>query len=575
MNDINDHPDRLTHAWNLLGRYRWRFMLTGFGAALLVLAVSMFLPRKYEAEATFERRSDLVMHELASRGRVSQMSRTLRRTAQADLTDRPAVSRVVDQLGLADTDPSQPGAELERRELINHIRRNLRVTVDLATTNLERVRLTLIDEDPERARAVVNRLIDNYIDEHEAEWEKSLKQAAHFFEQQHEKYATRIDELEEQRVRFELENAELLPDDIASLQERIAETEAELLEARQRKEAADKWVQTLKAQLNEHTEAPQTETSVTMRPNPDIVTLDARLDEYHRNLDKMLTVQRMTPRHPAVQTLKAKIAELEKRRAALPEEVVSERTLSAGEGKTAVKARLAEARSEAEAAAAAVKLAESQLDRLSGINTKMYPVRSAYRRLEREIDDVQRQIDFWDDNLRRVNMAMAAEIGQHGVSMTFTQPCGQITVPSSPDLAQVIFAAIAAAGVAGVLTLFLSDRGDCTFADLREPAGELGLPLLGAIGELVTKRTARWRNFVRSVLYPACVMLMLFVLAAAFYATYLELRTPRVEGNFLQRVISRIDGGADAKPEPPKNETAVADPNSTAQTPRRSTPKEG
>lgn len=572
MNDTNDHPDRLTHAWNLLTRYRWRFMLASFGAALLVLAVSMFLPRKYEAEASFERRSDLVMHELATRGRVSQINRPLRRVAEADLTGRPAIRRVVEQLDLASGDAPQADTESAQRELVQHIRRNLRVEIDLATTNLERIRLTLIDEDPERARAVVNRLIENYIAEHEQQWKKSLTQAATFFEQQHDKFAARIDELEEQRVRFELENAELLPDDVSSLQERIAGTEARLLEARQRREAAEKWVQTLQAQLASHRETPQTETSVTMRPNPEIAEVNARLEDYRRDLDKMLTVQRMTARHPSVRTMKSKIAELEERRQSLPEEVVSERTLSADGGTAAIKARIAEAESEAEAAAAAAGLAESQLKRLRKINSNMYAARSAHRRLTREIDEVQRQIDFWDDNLRRVDMALAAELGQHSNSMTFTQPAGRITIPSSPDLMQVFFAALAAGGVVGVLTLFLSDRGDCTFVDLREPAGELGLPLLGAIGELVTRRTARWRSFVGGVVFPACIVLMTAVLAGAFYATYLELKTPRVEGNFLQRIISRFET------EPPGDghgrETAVVQP--SRPTPAaRSTAKEG
>lgn len=542
MNEHTNQNDRLGHARNLLGRYRWRFMLATLGAALVVLAVSLVLPRKFEAEAIFERRSDLIMHELTSRGRVSDMNDPVRRTAQVDLTSRPAIMQVIEDLDLIDEKANTTGEDHSQRELVNHLRRNLRVSVDLATGNLERIRLTLVDENPKRASAVVNRLVENYIGENEKQLRKTMQEAAVFFREQRASCEKRIEELEEERVRFELKHADLLPDDSASLQQRISDTELQLLQVRQDKEAADRWVETLEAQLTEMSGQPGTTTSLVMRPNPQIAEIEQRLKRHKADLDDMLTIKRMTPSHPSVQSLHDQINELTELSKTLPREVVAERMISPAMGDQELAMKLAEARSRAKGAADAVALAEQQLAKLHTINSDMYPVRSEYRRLERSIADVQHQIDFWDDNLRRVEMAMVAESGQRGINMQFTHPCGVLKVPSSPDLGQVLFAAIAIAAVSGVLTLLISDRTERTFSNMHDPSRELGLPILGATGELITNRAVRWRLFSHRVLYPACVATMLLILASACYMTYVVLRTPQTQQNLLIRTFNQLVG---------------------------------
>ena len=562
MNENTTQNDRLTQVRNLLIRYRWRFMFASLGAALIVLGVSLFLPRKYEAEAIFERRSDLIMHELTSRGRVSELNQPVRRTAQVDLTSRPAVIDVIDELKLLDQSSGYAHHEHSQRELINHLRRNLRVSVDLATGNLERIRLTLIDEHPDRARAVVNRLVENYIKENEAQQRKAMDDAAAFFREQRVACEKRIDILEEERVRFELKHAALLPDESASLQQRISDTELQLLEARQEKEAADRWVETLEAQLAEKQGEPDTTTSLVMRPNPQISDINAKLKQYEAQLDDMVTIRRMTDQHPAVQGLREQIAELKRIRETLPTEVVSERMVTPLMAAQELSIKLAEARSRASGTADAVALAEDQLKKLNTINADMYPVRSAYRRLDRAIVDAQRQSDFWDDNLRRVEMAMAAENGQRGVNMQFSHPCGKLRVPTSPDLMQVLFAAVAAGMVAGVLTLLISDRTERTFTDLQTPSRELGLPVLGATGELITRRAVRWRAFSNRVLYPTCGLAMMLLLVAASYMTYVELRTPQTSGSLFQRAVDHLVSEPAGAKDPAKpvdqDETLVA-----------------
>ena len=54
--------------WNLLLQYRWRFITPAFLVMAAILAISLILPRKYDAQAIFERRTDMVLAEITSRG---------------------------------------------------------------------------------------------------------------------------------------------------------------------------------------------------------------------------------------------------------------------------------------------------------------------------------------------------------------------------------------------------------------------------------------------------------------------------------------------------------------------------
>lgn len=554
MNDQTNQPDRLGYVRALLARHRWRFVLASVGAAMIVIAASLALPRKYEAEAIFERHNDLVMHELTSQGRAPATAR-LRNTAKADLLSRPTVNRVVDRLGLADQDdPAAPN----RRQLVDHLMRNLRVSVDLATANLERVRVTLIDEQPDRAQAVVNELVQVFIEDSRDQREGSLNRAAAFFEQRRGASEQRIEELEAARLAFEIKHAELLPDEQHTLQQRIAETETTLLEARQRKESADRWLSALQQQIAEDKASDEPTVSIVMKPNPQIAAIDEQLEQYQARIEQKLTAERMTRRHPAVVSLQSKIDELRARRADLPAEIQGERRVATSQGPDPTQMSLAQARSEAEAAAAAVKLAETQLARLQALNSRVFPVRSAYRRIERDLGDEQRQVDFWNENLQRVKMARAVETGQDGANLRFVQPCGKLSVPSSPDPIQVLFVALAAGVAVGVLALLASDRTDRTFTNLQDAAADLGLPILGATGELVTARAARWRAFSQRVVFPACVLLLLATLGVASYAAYTSLTTPESKRTFWQQKLGALIGqpaGPDAAAARPQGPT--------------------
>ena len=61
MSRNTNQAKALIDAWFILLRYKWRFVFPLFIVSSTILALSLLLPRKYQAEAVFDRRTDQIL----------------------------------------------------------------------------------------------------------------------------------------------------------------------------------------------------------------------------------------------------------------------------------------------------------------------------------------------------------------------------------------------------------------------------------------------------------------------------------------------------------------------------------
>jgi hypothetical protein len=146
--------------------------------------------------------------------------------------------------------------------------------------------------------------------------------------------------------------------------------------------------------------------------------------------------------------------------------------------------------------------------------------------LERQIEDLQRRLEFWDSNLMRIRVAQTAETQRRGVSMNFIKPCQEIQRPSSPDFTQVLFAAAVLGLAAGAALVLLSYRADESFDGSRANEPPLSAPVIGAVSMIRTPGEKFRRGLAFVVGYPLAAAAMFAVLAGATYLNYRSLRTP-------------------------------------------------
>lgn len=505
----------------IVHRYRWRFSLAFFSVALTVLAGSLFLPRTFQANAIFERRNDLVMTEIVGRG-APQSFDMLKRSLAEELRGLPAISKVVDDLDLAplpdeDTPPAQRSAMRARRQaLIQHIKTHLRVYFDISTNEVDRVRVVFSDQDPRRTAAVANQLVNNYIENTREEIDRMLSEAAGFFSEQADQVRKRITQLEEQRLRFEIENAELLPVDGSKVKDNLTILNDRIALLKRRHRAIEARVKRLEAERGQMAEdQPQ---SVVRGINPEYQHIEKRLTEYQDKLEQALVINKMTEKHPTVASLREKLSQIRAELKKTPKQIITQRVYATSDAmRSEFDLKLAEATAERDAVHEELLVAQTQVARLQAKSTQYLPVRSAHRKLTRAIEDAQQQAAFWEDNHRRVLMAMDAELGRQGISLKFIHPSGKIQRPISPDAMQVLFAAVGLGLVVGMGVVVWTDRGDQSLHSLDQANQALSVPVMGSIDEIIGTAQRRWRSLWQRLIQPAMMTAMVLILGAAVY----------------------------------------------------------
>ncbi len=499
---------------SVIRRYPWHFAVPAFAVMALVLGASLLFPRKYRAEATFDRRTDMVLTEIMNRG-APRSFQNPRQSLVEELAGDIAIeemSRNIDLLALG-----QPDSPAQRASLRGRVGRKVVVTFDVTSTDLDRVKLVYVDENPAVAQAVVNGLVQGYIDRTRIANTRMLKQSDTFFRKEVARCRAIIEEKEAKSLEFQIRNAQLLPESPTNLQTTLAELQKSLPDLKRQREAAQLRAESLRRAIESTPE--QTPSVVTSR-NPDKLPLETKLAELKSQLATFVGVNKMTEKHPDLIALRQQIAAMQKELHDTPDEVVTQRASVVNPKRAELEAQLTSADAEIAALTRQINEADTQSEKLNELASKSFPVRADHRRLTREVEQAQRELTFWEDNLRSVNMAMAAETGDRGIKLDFIQPCTPISRPISPNLSQVVAAAIGLGLIAGGLSLFFAYRTEQSFSDGQRLADAVNLPLLGAVSELVSEQQKAVRRFRRIVLYPlgaAAMLLILLVLAGMLF----------------------------------------------------------
>lgn len=505
-------------------RFRWRFILPAFLVTMMVLGASLMLPRKYEAEAIFERRTDMVLNEIMSRGGSPVIQRP-QQSLNQQLAGSPAIDKLVKQLDTAlasktiinagQTDAARLRSELERLVMVKY---------DISSTTLDRVRVNYVSENPLLARMVVNGLVTNYIDKTRKEINDKLQESARFFKAEVARCRTNIENIENEKLIYEIKHGSLLPDSPNNVQLSIIDAQTQLTDAQQKYEAAMLRVKALSQSFDN---TAKTTPSVVTERNPEMLKLQERMNKLRETENQYVNTYKMKEKHPDLVALREDIAKLMITLVQTPAEVVTEQRMDVNPQYSQLDLMLTQATVERDAYNAAVKQSKTRLATLENQSEKFFPVRAEYRKISRDVDQQQRQLTFWEDNLRRVEMAMTAESGNRGILLEFIKPCEAIMLPVSPNLIQVLMAACMLGVAAGGISVLAAYRADESFHEGEELSRAFELPLMGAVSELISRRQRRLRKLKVMIVYPASGVVMVVVLMALAGTVYTSLRSPR------------------------------------------------
>lgn len=524
MNRSSSHTERepVLMAWDIGWRHRFRFVLTAFIVCVAVLAASLALPRKYRAEATFESRTDMVMAEIFNRG-VTQNFNDPRASLAKELSGPAAIDEIIEQLR---QDPSLrqrfkiDAGELE--SLRHELERKITLKYEIASNNLDQVTISYVTTNRPFAPWAVNQLIENYIRRARTQTDQRLNESVAFFTQECQRARQTIENLENQKLAFEIQHSGLLPDSPFGLQSSMAELRLELSELERQRESARLRIDSITESLAAAPALIPASAAPLTSSNP----LEQELRQTEMRLSECLTSLRMTERHPDVVALRQKIASI---RAQLGQgqtsQTVAAPLMITNPKRQELDLLLTKAKADFEAYEKGCAQLRQRIEAANSQSEQLFPVRAEYQKLTRQIDEAQRQLGFWEDNLRRVEVVRAAANGDRGIQLRVLKPAANPQAVS-PRMAQVMTAALLLALAAGALAVFLSHQSDQTFHRSSDLAEATSLPIFGTVSELESERQQRLARLRTMVLYPLNAAAMAGVLALMVALVYFSLHKP-------------------------------------------------
>lgn len=464
-------------------RFRWWGLLAAWLAGVAGAVTVYLMPDKYEASARIYVDTQSVLAPLMSGltvpTDVNQQVVILSRT----LISGPNVEKLI---RMADLDLAVKNKN-QREQLVEDVTKRLKVQ----TAGKDNIfTLSFLDNNPERAKRVVQSLVSIFIESGLGDKRKDSDSARRFIEDQIKSYAQKLDDAETRLKEFKLKNMMLVGDGakdaVGSLREEAETLRQAQLELREAENSRD----AIRKQLVG--EAPGS-VSVTGGMTSE---LDGRIDGLKKQLDDML--RNYTDNHPDVIGTRRILAELEKQRA---DELKARKSAEGPIASTnPVYQQLKISLTSAEARVAQLKTRvgeySSRVERSKQLMQMAPQVEQELAQLNRDYDIHKKEYDQLVSRRESANMSAQMESVAGVADFRLIDPPKAPTTPAAPNRTMLMpLAGLIALIFGGALTVLL-DQIRPAFFDSRVLRETMGLPILGSVS--VTPNPERKRRDRRS-----------------------------------------------------------------------------
>lgn len=468
-------------------RHRWKALLLAWFVCGAGWIAVYKLPDVYQANARIYADVDAllgsVLRDIAVDGAPERQVDTLQRT----LLSRPNLERVIARtdLDLRVTDAAS------REALIERLGREIKIQPQ--TRSLFRIEFR--DHDPRMAHAVVQTLINLFIEAATSHDRQQMQTARQFIAAQLASYETQLRAVEQKRAEFRARYIDLLPSENFGGASKLDQARGRLIALRGQLEDETRKRSLLQEQL--------AATPATLAAPGGGGGGDPRLAAAERQLRDLLL--RFTDQHPEVMATRAVIAEL---RAQGARSSSSTGTAPRTGGTPnplheQIKLRVIDADSQIASLERQIRDVEAEVERLENLLRTAPQLQAEYVNLNRDYDVLRKNYDELLARRESLQIAGAARTDADRVRLEVVEPPTVPLTPIGPNrllFATGVLAAGLGAGAVLALLLVQLDRGFYTVHDLRK----LGLPVLGAIS---TARPVRRAGAVAA--FAAGILLLL------------------------------------------------------------------
>lgn len=469
-------------------RRRWIGLVLAWLFAILGAVALMLVPNRFEAGARVyvDTKSVLrpLLRDLTVEPDLDQTIGLLART----LITRPNIELLIRRSGV-DLDGMAPQA---RDVAIEKLMRDINV----AGSGRDNIfTFSYRDIDPERARLLVQNLVNLFLESDTGAKLRDAESARGFIDDQIKNYEARLAESENRLKEFKLKNLGVADSGGKDYFARISALTDELSKATVELRAAEQSRDALRRELNGEvmTLVPETPQATA----PMTTEFDARIETLRRQLDDQL--RRYTDQHPDVVATQRLIAgleadrqkELEVKRAAAARQAAAART-SAPANPVMQQVKLALAEAEGKVASMRVHLGDlqSRLATLRSSASRVPQVEAELVQLNRDYEIIRKTYETMVARREKASLSEDMDATRSAQFRVIDPPrtAPQPVFPNRKALAPVVLLIAIFSGIAGC---FLTVRLMPTFGNARTLRVATQRPVLGSVSMLVDENALK------------------------------------------------------------------------------------
>lgn len=525
-----------THEWlAIIQSHKKKFFFPAAIVSIAMVIASLWIPRKYQAEAIFERQNDPSLEQMGS-GPIDDNVSRIRQVLSQDILGRTSLEQLIEDLQMTRDLPHNEEGELTQQgqqnlnDLIHELQRSIRVMPQVRTKVRDRFKIVFTHQDRELAPRVVNKLMDNYIRKARHQLNEMLFNSKQFFEDQLTYYEDKIRTLEKEKLDYEMEHPGLLPNDpnsvevkLKDLRDHLSDLTNEWQIAKETKASVEQFIQS----LPEYIESSRT------GQNPELASLLDKKRTIETELESHLYGMGRTEDHPLVRRTRQRLNELNELIQTTEQEVVVGKVTEPNVKRLEMKGQIMALSGKISAQERRRQELKEEIEDLEVFERNFFVLRNKYQRILNELKDASSQRKFWSDRLQDTTVALNAEIAQRGVRLQVVEHAPDIVRPSSPTLPKIIVMAGAAGLGVGVALIFLAELLDGSFRSIEQAVDDLKLPVLGAVNEIVSPSEVFRRKVFGLGVFPALAGVISLLLIFSIAMARLSLQNPTNYDKFI------------------------------------------
>lgn len=486
MNGIYEEIRIALHA---IWQRRWLALAVAWGVAVLGWLVIALIPNSYTSQARIYVQQESVLSN--SVGVTNREQRAALERIRQTLASTGNLEQVVRQTDLA----QQATTDAQVRSLASQLRENITVAAQQDPNSFGQpgnmFEISTSWDGPGLAQQINQKLIDVFVEENLAGSRAEATQSVEFLDRQITERETRLQQMEERRANFERELSGSLPG-VGTITQRMDQARSEMQNIEGDLAAAQSSLNTVQAQLG--ATSPTSSVPGTFVPGGG----NARLNALQAQLADV-QARGWTDQHPDVVALRSQISRARAQGGSGGGGRRVGGATSANPLYTSLRSMLADRQATVAALTARRDQLRTGLDQIEHQRRTNPGALAEQQQLDRDYLALQTQYNQLVADRERVRLR--GEVVTETDSNTFRviDPPSMPSAPAAPNRPLLLILVLIAAIAIGIGAAFAQGQMKTTYPTARRLGIGTGLPVLGAISDIVnpTQSDVRRQNFRR------------------------------------------------------------------------------